>query len=95
MSTIQRPYAVPIVVFFLVEDIGISVLLWQLILTNKLSVPKWMMVCCPVVMLILDFALKVIPLSVAQNISVTLESFGWLLFMFVGWKHLQNRGVQN
>lgn len=90
VGMIQIPYRVPVIFFFLIEDIGISVVLWQLILSNTISVPKWMLVCCPLVMLMLDFVLKAIPSSIMKNISVTLESFGWMLLMIAGMVHLRN-----
>ena len=85
---IEKPYTVPIIVYFLIEDLGISVVLWQLIGSGKLSVPKWMLICCPAVMLILDIILKRIPSALAQNVSITLESCGWMLFMVAGIVHL-------
>lgn len=51
---IQEPFAVPIVVFFLIEDIGISVVLWRLILTGHLALSKWALFLCPVPMLLID-----------------------------------------
>ena len=86
---IEKPYTVPIVVFFLIEDLGISVVLWQLIVSGKLRVSKWMLACCPAAMLLLDLLLKRLPSALAQNISVTLESCGWMLFMLVGIVHLR------
>ncbi len=84
---IQKPFAVPIVVFFLIEDIGISIVLWQLILTRRLALSKWALFLCPVPMLLIDVLLKLIPSAFTKNLSVMLESFGWLLFMLTGLLH--------
>ena len=84
---IQEPFAVPIVVFFLIEDIGISVVLWRLILTGHLALSKWALFLCPVPMLLIDILLKLIPSAFTKNVSVMLESFGWLLFMIAGLLH--------
>ena len=89
IERIEKPYTVPLLVFFLIEDLGISIVLWQMILSGKLSVPKWMLACCPAVMLILDLLLKRLPSALVQDLSVTLESCGWMLFMLVGIVHLR------
>ncbi len=75
--------------FFLIEDLGISIVLWQLILSGKLWLSKWWVVCCPTIMLAADILLKLIPSALARNISVTLESAGWMLFMLAGFIHLK------
>ena len=84
---IQEPFAIPIVVYFLIEDIGISIVLWRLILTGNLALSKWALFLCPVPMLLIDVLLKLIPSAFAKNVSVMLESFGWLLFMLAGLLH--------
>ena len=91
IEKLQKPFSLPVIVFFLIEDIGISVVLWYLILSDKLRVPRWMLTCCPAVMLVLDVLLKQIPMALAQDVSVTLESLGCLLFMVTGITHLQRR----
>jgi hypothetical protein len=83
-QSVQNPYTIPIVVFFLIEDIGISIVLWHLIISKRTTLPYWTLLCCPVPMLIVDVVLKAIPLDATKNISVTLESCGWLLFMLTG-----------
>ena len=90
-QSIQNPYTIPIVVFFLIEDIGISIVLWQLIITKRMKLPYWTLLCCPVPMLIVDVILKAIPLDVTKNISVMLESCGWLLFMLAGLLYRKRR----
>lgn len=85
----QEPFTIPIIVFFLLEDIGVSIVLWQLILSGKLQLPKWMLMFCPVVTLIFDVLIKLIPLAITKDMSVTLESFGWLLFMLAGLVHIK------
>lgn len=92
IEKIQQPYVIPVITFFLIEDIGISVVLWRLVLTDKLRLSKWGLVCCPAVMLGVDVILKWIPSALTHNISVTLESAGWLLFMLAGLIHI-SRGV--
>lgn len=95
IERIEHPYAIPIIVFFLIEDLGISVVLWQLVLSGKLSLSKWGLICCPAVMLMADVLLKLIPSVLARNISVTLESTGWMLFMLAGLTHLKREGNLN
>lgn len=95
IERIEKPYTVPIIAYFLIEDLGISAVLWQLIGSGKLPVPKWMLVCCPAVMLILDILLKCFPSALAQNVSVTLESCGWMLFMVVGIVYLRRSEKRN
>ena len=90
-QSVQKPYMIPIVVFFLIEDIGISIVLWQLIITKRMKLPYWTLLCCPVPMLIVDIILKTIPLGITKNISVMLESCGWLLFMLVGLFYRKRR----
>ena len=92
IEKVQKPYVIPVITFFLIEDIGISIVLWRLVLTNKLWVSKWGLVCCPAVMLVVDVILKLIPSALTHNISVTLESAGWMLFMLAGLIHI-NRGA--
>ena len=84
---VQMYFMPPVIVFFLIEDIGISIVLWQLIFSGKLQLPKIMLVCCPAVTLAVDIALKTIPNGMIRDISVTLESLGWLLFMLAGYVH--------
>ena len=91
IEKIQQPYVISVITFFLIEDIGISVVLWRLILTNKLRVSKWGLVCCPAVMLVVDVILKLIPSALTHNISVILESAGWMLFMLSGLIHINRR----
>ncbi|MBQ9663452.1 MAG: hypothetical protein IJV40_09925 [Oscillospiraceae bacterium] len=95
IERIEHPYEIPIIVFFLMEDLGISIVLWQLILSGKLYLGKWWAVCCPAVMLIADILLKRIPSALTRNISVTLESAGWMLFMLAGLIHLKRKGNLN
>ena len=95
IERIEHPYAIPIIVFFLIEDLGISVVLWQLVLSGKLCLSKWGLICCPAVMLMADVLLKLIPSVLARNISVTLESTGWMLFMLAGLTHLKREGNLN
>lgn len=92
IEKVQKPYVIPVITFFLIEDVGISIVLWRLVLTDKLRVSKWGLVCCPAVMLVVDVILKLIPSALTHNISVTLESAGWLLFMLAGLIHI-SRGV--
>ena len=89
IEKLQKPFFIPVISFFLIEDIGVSAVLWHLIFSEKLRVPKWMLICCPAVMLVLDVILKQIPMALARDVSVTLESLGWLLFMVVGITHLK------
>ena len=77
------------------EDLGISIVLWQLILSDKLCLGKWWVVCCPAVMLSADILLKQIPSALTRNLSVTLESAGWMLFMLAGLTHLKRKGNLN
>lgn len=84
---VQMNFMPPVILFFLIEDIGISAVLWQLLFSGKLRLPGIMLVCCPVVTLAVDIALKAIPNGVIRDISVTLESLGWLLFMLAGLAH--------
>ena len=95
IERIEHPYEIPIIVFFLIEDLGISIVLWQLILSGKLYLGKWWAVCCPAVMLIADILLKRIPSALTRNISVTMESAGWMLFMLAGWTHIKRKGNLN
>ena len=46
-------------------------------------------------MLIADILLKRIPSELTRNISVTLESAGWMLFMLAGLTHLKRKGNLN
>lgn len=89
IERLERPYAIPIIVFFLIEDLGVSIVLWQLILSGKLWLSKWWVFCCPIIMLAADILLKLISSALARNISVTLESAGWMLFMLAGFIHLK------
>ena len=91
IEKVQKPYVIPVITFFLIEDVGISIVLWRLILTNKLRVSKWGLVCCPAVMLGVDVILKLIPSALTHNISVILESAGWMLFMLSGLIHINRR----
>ena len=88
---VQMSLMPPVIVFFLIEDIGISIVLWQLIFSGKLRLPKIMLVCCPAVTLAVDIAIKSIPNGMIRDISVTLESFGWLLFMLAGYIHINKK----
>ena len=40
IEKLQKPFSFPSIVFFLIEDIGISVVLWHLILSGKLKVSR-------------------------------------------------------
>ena len=91
---VQTELMPPVIVFFTIEDIGISIVLWQLIFSEKLRLPKIMLVCCPAFTLAVDIALKTIPSGITRDISVTLESFGWLLFMLAGYIH-KNRKTKD
>lgn len=88
---VQVSFILPVMVFFLIEDIGISIVLWQLIFSGKLRLTKIMLVCCPAVTLAVDIAIKLIPNGIVRDISVTLESFGWLLFMLAGYIHINKK----
>ena len=88
---VQMSLMPPVIVFFLIEDIGISIVLWQLIFSGKMRLPKIMLVCCPAITLAVDIVLKVIPNGMIRDISVTLESCGWLLFMLAGFVHTINK----
>lgn len=94
VEKIQKPYVIPVITFFLIEDIGISIVLWRLVLTDKLRVSKWGLICCPAVMLVVDAILKLIPSALTRNISVTLESAGWMLFMLAGLIHISREVIQ-
>lgn len=91
IEKVQKPYVIPVITFFLIEDVGISIVLWRLVLTNRLRVSKWGLVCCPAVMLGVDVILKLIPSALTHNISVILESAGWMLFMLSGLIHINRR----
>ena len=88
---VRMSFMLPVIVFFIIEDIGISIVLWQFIFSEKLRLPKIMLVCCPAVTLAADAALKAIPNGMIRDVSVTLESFGWLLFMLAGYIHIKNK----
>ncbi len=88
---VQMNLMPPVIVFFLIEDIGISIVLWQLLFFGKLCLPKIILVCCPAVTLAVDIALKAIPDGIVRDISVTFESFGWLLFMLAGYIHINKK----
>ena len=91
IEKVQKPYVIPVITFFLIEDVGISIVLWRLVLTNRLRVSKWGLVCCPAVMLGVDVILKLIPSALTHNISVILESAGWMFFMLSGLIHINRR----
>lgn len=88
---VQMSLLPPVIVFFLIEDIGISIVLWQLLFSGKLCMPKIMLVCCPAVTLAVDIVLKAIPNGMIRDITVMLESFGWLLFMLAGYIHINKK----
>ncbi len=70
---------VPFMVVYLVCDLGVSVAWYYIVLKKQLRLGPLALLCCPLSTLLLDFALKSIPLQFFKDFTVAFESLGWLL----------------
>ena len=70
---------VPFMIVYLVCDLGVSVAWYYIVLKKQLRLSPLALLCCPLSTLLLDFALKAIPLQFFKDFTVAFESLGWLL----------------
>lgn len=70
---------VPFMIVYLVCDLGVSAAWYYIVLKKQLRLSPLALLCCPLSTLLLDFALKAIPLQFFKDFTVAFESLGWLL----------------
>ncbi|MBR1861711.1 MAG: hypothetical protein IJ796_07620 [Lachnospiraceae bacterium] len=73
---------IPLMILYLVCDIGVSVAWFYMVLSKKLKLPWFAVLCCPLSSIVIDFILKAIPLQFFKDFTVAFESLGWVL-MFI------------
>ena len=74
----------PFMVYYLVADVGISIATGYLVISQRLKVPKWMVVFNPLGGLVLCEILTSIPYDWCHDLAAATESFGHLLMFAVG-----------
>ena len=79
----------PFMIYYLVMDIGMSVVMVYLILTRRFALPKWMACFHPVGGLVLCEIFAAIPVVWCNDVSVAFESMGHLLMFVAGYVLLQ------
>ena len=82
---------IPFMIYYLVTDIGMSVVMIYLILTGRFALPKWMACFHPVGGLLLCEVLLRIPLVWCNDLSVAFESMGHLLMFVAAYVLLQGK----
>ncbi len=82
---------VPFMVYYLVADIGMSVIIVYLIFTGRFALPKWMAVFQPVGGLLLSGIFMKIPFVWCNDLAVAFESMGHLLMFLAAFLLLQKK----
>lgn len=86
---------VPFMLYYLVTDIGMSVVMVYLILTKRFSLPKWMLFFNPAGGLLLCGIMGEIPVVWCNDIAVAFESMGHLLMFVAAYTALAKNGENN
>ena len=87
-------YYVPFMVYYLVADIGMSVVIVYLIFTGRFALPKWMAVFQPAGGLLLSEIFMRIPFVWCNDLAVAFESMGHLLMFLAAFLLLQDNIFQ-
>lgn len=82
---------VPFFIYYLIADVGISISFIYMVITGKLNVPKWAIICCPLGTIILDLLLKLIPWYPIQAVTVAFETFGYVLMLLSAYVHCRKQ----
>lgn len=82
---------IPFMIYYLIMDIGMSVVMIYLIVTKRFALPKWMVCFNPVGGLLLCEILARIPVTFFNDLSVAFESMGHLLMFVAAYVFLQKR----
>ena len=81
---------IPLMILYLICDIGVSVAWFWLVLSRKLRLSPSAVICCPLSSIVIDFMLKAIPLQFFKDFTVAFESLGWLMMYLALAAHVRN-----
>lgn len=82
---ITGKFIVPLMIYVVIADAGVTIALWGMLFKNRLLLPKISLVCTPGFTCILLSLHNFIPSWVAHDIASCFESFGWSLMFFAGY----------
>lgn len=79
---------IQLMLLYLICDLGVSIAWYYMVLKKEWKLGKWALLCCPFSTLLIDFALKSIPMQFFKDFTVSFESLGWLLMYLALAKHI-------
>ena len=82
----------PLMIVYIICDLGISIAWYYMILKKEWKLSYCALLCCPLSTLLIDFALKAIPLQFFKDFTVAFESLGWLTMFSALALHAKRAG---
>lgn len=91
VNTIAKYIYTPFFVYYAIADFGISISWIYMTFNKQFNIGKWAVICCPLSMMVIVLLIKLIPFQPLHDVSVAFETLGYVLLLFAGYLHCNNK----